>query len=416
LATQAELREALDTKVPVSDSKYAVYGYRWVVLAVFMFVNLTIQMLWIGYAPITGPAAQFYGVSDLQIGLLAMSFMIAFIPLSIPVSWVIDTYGFRIAVSVGAILMGVFGVLRGLAAANYTLVLASTIGVAIAQPFLLNAWTKVPANWFSSEERATAVGLVTLASLVGTALGLVLTPILIEQISIPSVQLIYGALAALSSVLFIIFAREHPPTPPCPPGMEARALMLDGLKHALKVRPFWLYLLVSFIGMGIFNGIATWVENIVRPRGFTPTEAGTLGALMLFGGVLGAVLIPPLSDKQHKRQRYLLLGMSLAIPGLVGLTFATSYGLLLASAFGLGFFLISISPIGMQYAAEITYPTPEGTSNGLIQLFGQASVIFVYIMDAMKSPDGSFTPALLLAIGLMLASVLVITRLKDPPL
>ena len=35
-----------------------------------------------------------------------MTFMIAFIPLSIPVSWVIDTYGFRPAVSLGALLMG----------------------------------------------------------------------------------------------------------------------------------------------------------------------------------------------------------------------------------------------------------------------------------------------------------------------
>src|SRR6185295_8688737 len=104
----------------------------------------------------------------------------------------------------------------------------------------------------------------------------------------------------------------------------------------------------------------------------------------------------------------------LSIPGLAGLTFATSSGLLFGSAFVLGFFLVSISPIGMQYAAEITYPTPEGTSNGLIQLFGQASVIFVYIMDAMKSADGSFTPPLLLAAGLMFASVLTITRLKDP--
>jgi len=58
---------------------YKLYGYRWVVLAVFMFINLTIQILWITYAPVTGPAAAFYGVSDLQIGLLAMSFMIAFI-------------------------------------------------------------------------------------------------------------------------------------------------------------------------------------------------------------------------------------------------------------------------------------------------------------------------------------------------
>ncbi len=398
----------------MSDRSFRLYGYRWVILAVFMLINLTIQMLWIAYAPITGPAAQFYGVTDLQIGLLAMLFMIAFIPLSIPVSWAMDTLGFRLTVSIGAVLMGVFGVIRGLAGGDYTLVLWSTIGIAIAQPFLLNAWTKVPAQWFSIEERATAVGLVTLANLVGTALGMVITPALIETMSIPTVQLTYGGLAAGSAILFVIFAREKPPTPPCPPGMEVRALMLEGLKHAFTIKAFWLYLLVWFIGMGVFNGITTWVENIVRPRGFAPTEAGTLGALMLVGGILGAVMIPPFSDRQHKRQRYLFLGITLAIPGLVGLTFATSYWLLLFSAFSLGFFIVSTSPIGMQYAAEITQPTPEGTSNGIIQLFGQASVVFVYIMEAMRNSDGSFTPALLLATALLVVSALVVTQLKDP--
>ena len=400
----------------MSDRGYRLYGYRWVVLAAFMTINLTIQMLWIGYAPVTGPAARFYGVTDLQIGLLAMLFMVAFIPLSIPVSWAIDTYGFRRAVSVGAVLMGLFGVIRGLAGANYTLVLWSTVGIAVAQPFLLNAWTKVPANWFSREERATAVGLVTLANLVGTALGMVLTPALVETMSIPGVQLLYGGLAAVSALLFVLLAREKPPTPPCPPGMEVRALMLDGLKHAFTVRAFWLYLIVWFIGMGVFNGITTWVEGIVRPRGFTPAEAGVVGALLLAGGVLGAVIVPPISDRQHKRRRYLFLGTALAIPGLVGLTFAGSYWLLLLSALGLGFFIVSTSPIGMQYAAEITQPTPEGTSNGIIQLFGQASVVLVYVMEAMKGSDGSFTPALLLATGLLAVSALVITQLKDPVL
>ena len=394
-------------------STYKLYGYRWVVLAVFMFINLTIQMLWITFAPITGPAAAFYGVSDLQIGLLAMSFMLAFIPLSIPVAWVIDTYGFKLAVSIGAVLMGLFGLLRGLSSTNYSLVLWSTIGIAVAQPFLLNAWTKVPANWFAIGERATAVGLVTLSNLIGTALGLVLTPILTETIPIPTVQLIYGGIAAFSSVLFILLAREKPPTPPGPAGSEVRALMLDGLKHALTVKSFWLYLFVSFIGLGIFNGVTTWVENIIRPRGFTPTDAGTLGALMLVGGILGAVIIPPFSDKQHKRQPYILLGLVLAIPGLAGLAFASSSWLLFASAFVLGFFLVSTSPIGMQYAAEVTHPTPEGTSNGLIQLFGQASVVFVYIMEALKTSNGSFTPALLLAIGLLIISALMVTRMKD---
>jgi len=396
------------------EKAYRLYPYRWVILAVFMFINLTIQVLWIAYAPITGVAARYYGVSDLQIGLLAMTFMMAFIPLSIPVSWAIDTYGFRPAVSLGALMMGIFGVLRGLAGANYTLVLLSTIGLAAAQPFLLNAWTKVPARWFSIEERATAVGLVTLSNLVGTALGMVLTPALVETLPIPTVQLIYGALAAFSAVLFILFAREKPATPPCPPGDEVRALMLDGLKHALKVKNFWLYLVVSFFGMGVFNGVTTWVENIIRPRGFTPADAGTLGALMLAGGVLGAVLIPPFSDRQHKRQRYILLGFVLAIPGLLGITFADQPWLLFGSAFSMGFFLISASPVGMQYAAEVTHPTPEGTSNGLIQLFGQASVVFVYIMEALKTPEGAFTPALLLAIGLLMVSVVLILQMKDP--
>lgn len=395
-------------------NNYKLYGYRWVVLAVFMFINLTIQILWITYAPITGPAANFYNVTDLQIGFLAMAFMIAFIPLSIPVSWLIDTYGFRIAVSIGAILMSVFGFLRGFAGTDYAMVLWSTIGIAIAQPFLLNAWTKVPANWFAIEERATAVGLITLANLVGTALGMVLTPLLTETISIPNVQLIYGGVAALSAVLFLLFAKEHPPTPPGPDGSQVRALMLDGLKHAFTVKSFWLYLFVSFIGLGLFNGITTWVENIIRPRGFTPTDAGTLGALMLVGGVLGAVIIPPFSDKQRKRQPYILWGLLLSIPGLIGVAFATNSTLLFVSASAMGFFLVSTNPIGMQYASEVTHPTPEGTSNGLIQLFGQASVVFVYIMEALKTSDGSFTPALILAIVLLCISAFLVTKMKDP--
>ncbi len=316
----------------MSERGFRLYGYRWVVLAATMLVNLAIQILWIAYAPITGPAARFFGVTDLQIGLLAMSFMAVFIPLSIPVAWAIDTYGFRPVVSLGAVLMGLFGVLRGLAGAHYGLVFASTLGIAVAQPCLLNAWTKVPAQWFGVEERATAVGLITLSSLLGIALGMALTPNLVLVMGIPGVQLLYGGLAAAAAVLFLILARERPATPPCPAGMEVRALMLDGLKHALKVKAFWQLLWVFFVGMALFNGISTWIENIIRPRGFSPEQAGTLGAFMLVGGVLGAVILPPFSDRQHRRRPYLLAGLVLAIPGVLGLAFGLSYVALLASA------------------------------------------------------------------------------------
>jgi MFS family permease len=398
----------------MENKEYRLYPYRWVVLAAFMFVNLMIQMLWISYSPVTGDAARYFNVTDLKIGMLAMVFMIAFVPLSLPVSWAIDTFGFRKAVGVGTLFMGVFALVRGFAGNNYTLVLLSTIGIAISQPFLMNSWTTLPARWFEKEFRATAVGLVTLSGLLGVALSMILTPVLLQALGdLGKVQLIYGAAAALSALLFILLARDNPPTPPCA-DTQVRALVLDGLKNAVQNKMFWLLIFLQFLGMAIFNGLTTWIEPVVRTRNFGSTEAGYFGALMLVGGVTGALVLPALSDKQQKRKRFLFVGFISAIPFLIGITFARSFVLLLISSFGLGFFLTSASPIIMQFATEITYPTPEGTSNGLLQLFGQVSVVFVYLMEAMKTKDGSFTPSLLLSVVLLFACVGVISFLRDP--
>jgi nitrate/nitrite transporter NarK len=395
------------------ETTYKTYPYRWVVLAVFMAINLTIQILWICFAPITGPAAKFYGVSDLQIGFLAMTFMIVYVPLSIPVSWSIDTLGFRKSVSIGAVLMGIFGVLRGIFADQYIPVLIFTLGIAVAQPFLMNAISTVAAKWFPLQERATASGLALVAGFIGIAIGQVVAPLLIEAYSIPTMLLLFGVVGAASSVLFLIFAREAPPTPPCPAGLESRALMLDGLKNMLKMKDIWLLLGIFLFGMGVFNGVTTWIEDIVRPRGFTPTQAGSFGGFLLIGGILGAIVIPALSDRFRLRKVFLLVGMIFAVPGMLGITFVSSYTPMAVSMFILGFFLMSLAPIGYQYAAEITFPAPEGTSNGLLNLAGQISVVFIYAMQAMKGSDGSFTKSLVILSGLMVINVLLIAGLKE---
>ncbi len=400
------------------DKTYQVYPYRWVILAVFMLINLTIQMLWICFAPITGLAAKFFGVSDLQIGFLAMLFMIIYIPLSIPISWAIDTFGYRKAVGVGALLLGIFGLLRGVFALNYTLVVICTIGLAFAQPFLLNAVTTVSAKWFPMEERATAAGLALVAGFIGIAIGQVTSPLLVLAFGgpargIPLMQLIFGAAAALSVVVFLLLNREAPPTPPCPPGEETRALVLDGLKNMLKMRDIWLLLFLFLIGMGVFNGVSTWIDGIVRPKGFTVTQAGDLGGVLLLGGILGAIVIPALSDRLHRRKIFLLVGMALAVPGMIGVTFATSYTWMVISMFVLGFFLISLAPIGYQYAAEITHPAPEGTSNGLLNLAGQASVVFIFAMEAMRDSHGAFTLSLSVFIVMMVVGSLLIFALNE---
>ena len=143
-----------------------------------------------------------------------------------------------------------------------------------------------------------------------------------------------------------------------------------------------------------------------------------MGALMLVAGVIGAVVLlgavrPPAAGAC----RYLVvIALALAVPGLLGVAFVSSSLLLYARSPRCSASSSSPSlPIGMQYAAEITNPTPEGTSNGLIQLCGQVSVVFVYIMAALRTADGSFTVSLLLISGLLVVSAVVVSRLQDAP-
>ena len=402
----------------MGQTSFRVYGYRWVVLLTFMLAILANQTLWITFAPITGSAAEYYGVSDLSIGLLSMSFMIVYIVVSIPASWTIDTYGIKVAVGIGAALTGVFGLLRGLLAPSYSLVLISQIGIAVGQPFILNAITTVAARWFPVHERATASGLGSLAMYVGIMLGMVLTPFLTIRFGIAGMLLIYGVVSVIAAVVFFAAARERPPTPPCPSDQDERSLVLDGLKQISRTRDFVLLMVIFFVGLGVFNAVTTWIEDIVRPRGFSITQAGLVGGLMILGGIVGALILPTLSDRSRRRVPFMVLALGGATLGLVGITFATSYWLLLASAFALGFFLLAAGPIGFQYGAEATYPAPEGTSNGLLLVMGQISgIIFILAMDLLKSPEtGSMNLSLAILIGLMLVGLLLSTRLKESSL
>lgn len=396
----------------IMNESMNVFKYRWVMLGVFMLVIAINQLLWISFASITGAAAAFYGVSDLAIGLLSMVFMIVFIVISIPASWVIDTYGIRVGVGIGVALTGIFGLLRGVFAADYTWVLVSQIGIAIGQPFILNAISKIAGRWFPMRERATAAGLGSLAMYAGIFAGLAVTPMIVKGSSIPAALMIYGAVSTAATAVFALLARERPPVPV---GPEERSLVFDGLKSVFRNQRFILLTVLFFIGLGVFNAVTTWIEDIVRPRGFSMEQAGMIGGLMVIGGIVGAVVIPPLSDRLRRRVPFILLALGGAIPGLIGITFATSYPLLLVSAFILGAFLLASGPLGFQYGAEITYPAPEGTSNGLLLLAGQVSgIAFIIGMDMLKSSTtGSMTLPLIILTGAMAAALLLATRLTE---
>ncbi|MBP1767481.1 MAG: transporter, family, protein 7 [Candidatus Aminicenantes bacterium] len=397
------------------QTPFRAYGYRWVVLAAFAAIGVMNQVLWITFAPITSAAADFYHVSDLMIGLLSMVFMVVFIIIFLPSAYLIDTRGFRAAVGTGAVLTAVFGLTRGLFASNFTMVFISQVGIAAGQPFIIGAITKVAARWFPVEERATASGIGTLALYLGPLLAMFFTPQLVLRIGIPSTLLIYGAVAAAAAIFFLLAAREHPPTLA---GPDERVLMLDGLRSMLRKREFIFLMVVFFIGLGMFNALSTWIEDIIRPRGFGISEAGRLGGLMLGGGIVGAVVISLLSDRIRRRKPFILLALIGLIPGLIGMTYGTVSWLLLASGFAFGFFLLSAGPVGFQYAAEITHPAPEGTSNTLLLLMGQVSgILFILGMDMLRvRPSGAMTTSLIILIALSLLNVLLAVTLPESPI
>ncbi len=402
----------------METENFRIYRYRWVILSVFMFAVAVNQLLWITFAPITGSAAKFYMVSDLRIGLLSMVFMFVYIFVSIPASWVIDTYGIRVAVGTGAVFTGVFGLVRGVMADSFTWVFIAQTGIAIGQPFLLNAMTTIAARWFPIRERAMASGLGSLAMYLGIVIGMALTPYMVMLGGINGMLVNYGIISIAATVMFLVFAKERPPTPACPPGQEERSLVFEGLITMLRNKNYILLLVIFFFGLGVFNAVATWIEEIVRPRGFTIIQAGTAGGLMIVGGLAGAVVISWLSDHYRRRVPFILLALSASCLGLLGITFATTYTMLLLSSFVIGFFLLSAGPVGFQYGAEISYPAPEGTSNGLLLLMGQISgIIFIFGMDAFKAKGtGSMAMSLVLLTGLLFISFLLAMKLKESTL
>ena len=74
-------------RTPMEEPKFTLYGYRWLVLATFMFAVAFNQLLWITFAPITSDAMKFYAASDITIGLLSIVFMAVYILLVLPAAW-----------------------------------------------------------------------------------------------------------------------------------------------------------------------------------------------------------------------------------------------------------------------------------------------------------------------------------------
>ena len=388
--------------------------YRWIILILFMLVNICSQILWISYATVTLKATSYYNVSEFEILFLSTIFMIVYIPVTFIASLFINKYGFRIGVGFGALLNGAFGFLRFLAGPNYLLILLFTTMIAVSQPFFLNSVTLLSANWFSESERTTATGFSVISQLLGIALGMFLTPILVIESSFEVMLFIYGLASLIIGILFAILARDRPPTPPSIKINKENIILKGGLKLLLFNKLFWILIIIFFVGLGAFNMVTTYIELIVAPRGLMAIEAGNLGGIMLLGGIIGAIIMSTLSDKLRKRTLLIKISLIITVAAFFVISFANNAIMLNIFGFLLGFGLLSVGPVLLEYAVDISVPVPEASSNGMLMMVGAVGgIIFILGFEGFTTPSGDYLPALIVLSILSLVSFILSIFLKD---
>lgn len=407
--------------------------YRFVILSVFMLITVAIEIQWLTHAAVARPAEVFYEgqfnpASFFNIDFLAMVYMVAFLVMSFPASYIIDTYGVKTGLLIGSVLLGLFSIMKAALAHSFTGVLIAQIGLALAQPFILNAVTAVTARWFPLSERGMAAGLLALAQYIGIILAMLLTPALVGSDpelanygeGFEKMLWIYGIISLVASALFILFMKERPKN--AAPETIERFDFFKGIKHIVKKRDMIIMLFLFLIGLGIFNAISAMTDSIAEHVGVKDSD-GLIGGLMLIGGIIGAIILPILSDKYRKRKLFMVICILGMVPAVLGLAFPdflaseteSIYRITLASSFVLGFFVMSAGPIGFQYAAEVSYPARESSSQGLLLWVGQLTgMLFVAGMSVDNNLHlGSFMTTFAV---LSIVALVAVLMLKESPM
>ena len=114
------------------ENPYPVYRY--VILVAYMLITVAIAIQWLTHAAVARPAELFYGGqfnpdSFLNIDFLAMVYMVAFLVMSFPASYVIDTYGIRTGLSIGAVMLRRAGTVEAVLVFGQTAAILAIIAV-----------------------------------------------------------------------------------------------------------------------------------------------------------------------------------------------------------------------------------------------------------------------------------------------
>ena len=107
-------------------------------------------MCWVVVSPISVPVGRAYDKSDAVVSIIPMCYMIVYVLVNFPSNWVLDVKGIKKGIVFGAVFTSLGAAIRCLASTDFSFVIVGQILCAIAQPFILNAPTKIAIRWFTT--------------------------------------------------------------------------------------------------------------------------------------------------------------------------------------------------------------------------------------------------------------------------
>jgi MFS family permease len=382
------------------ESEYKVYGYRWVVTAVFGLVLLVQAFLWLSFTPIGTSVETALGVSNVQVRLLALVGPFMFILVGSYAGSLGDNRGWKFSAGVGTVMLVIAGIVKAVTpyvidsgTAQWWIYLLMQILGGTGAAFALANLSKMPIKWFPEKQRALGNGLTTMSMYLGTAIGLTLvtaiagiperyskvvltTPRAIEvtQNGLNSVLLVMGIIMAVTGVLFFVFAKEEPPTPAGPVEEQVIVPLREAFGTLFRSATFKALCIVSLAGYGVYIGVTVTMEKMMQYHGFNASFAASVAAGITVGGIVGAGLIPPYSEKVGLRKPFLILAGSVAVPALLIIAFVGNKPLDIALGILMGFFLLPALPVTFTIVGEMEEIGPKLAATGVGTLLAVGSI------------------------------------------
>jgi len=352
---------------------------RWAVLAGYGLLAACTQLLWLSYAFITVQAHRVMGASVGSVGDLAAIFPLMYVVLALPFGKWLDV-SFGHALAAGAILTGAGGMLRLISPTSFLVALVGQFVIAVGQPLVLNSITKVAAHYFPQSERTAAISIGSVSLYVGILVAALSDKPLFTAGGLRLVLLVQGGLAVVAALWVLLALR----TPPAFRGDLSVAITLGWLR---RDRFMWVLGGLLFVGMGIFNAVATWLDAILGHFRHG-SAAGYLFAILTVAGILGAAVLPQAAANRDRRRT--MLQVTVAVTAVVFLAIAAWHGVIFIGIMLAleGFVLLAALPVALDWSELHSGPERAGSAVGFLLLAGNLGgvVLLLIVQGVIGSP------------------------------